>query len=55
MTLLHKQDVASEPTINATVYRKIRADIVACRLAPNERLRVEALRDRYGARGGPIR
>ena len=37
------------------MFRQIRADIVACRLAPNERLRVETLRERYGVGGSPIR
>jgi len=55
MTLVHRQEAAVEATINATVYRHIRADIVACRLMPNERLRVEALRGRYGVGGSPIR
>jgi DNA-binding GntR family transcriptional regulator len=53
--LVHKHDDAVEPTLNAAVLRQIRADIVACRLAPNERLRVEALRARYGVGGSPIR
>ena len=44
-----------EPTFNAEVFRRIRADIVACRLMPDERLRVEALRERYGFGGSPIR
>jgi GntR family carbon starvation induced transcriptional regulator len=55
MTLVHQREEAAEPTINALAYRQIRGDIVACRLAPNERLRVEALRDRYGYGGSPIR
>jgi GntR family carbon starvation induced transcriptional regulator len=55
MTSLQQRDDTIEPTINATVFRQLRADIVACRLAPNERLRVEALRDRYGVGGSPIR
>jgi GntR family transcriptional regulator, carbon starvation induced regulator len=45
----------AEPTFNAEVFRRIRADIVACRLMPDERLRVEALRERYGFGGSPIR
>lgn len=55
MTSIQQRDDTIEPTINATVFRQLRADIVACRLAPNERLRVEALRDRYGVGGSPIR
>ncbi|MCC6780739.1 MAG: FCD domain-containing protein [Hyphomicrobiales bacterium] len=55
MTLVQREDAAAEPTISAMVFRQIRADIVACRLAPSERLRVEDLRLRYGVGGGPIR
>lgn len=55
MTVVHRQDKATEPTLNASVFRQIRADIVACHLAPNERLRVETLRERYGVGGSPIR
>jgi len=57
MTSVQPRDSANaiEPTINAAVFRQLRADIVACRLAPNERLRVEALRDRYGVGGSPVR
>lgn len=55
MTSVQQRDNAIEPTINAAVFRRLRADIVACRLAPNERLRVEALRGRYGVGGSPIR
>jgi GntR family carbon starvation induced transcriptional regulator len=42
-------------TLNASALRQIRADIIACRLMPNERLRVEALRERYGMGTSPIR
>lgn len=45
----------AEPTLNAAVFRRIRADIIGCRVAPSERLRVEALRERYGVGGSPIR
>lgn len=45
----------AEPTLNAEVFRRLRDDIVACRLMPEERLRVEALRERYGFGGSPIR
>ena len=55
MTSVQQRDDAIEPTINAAVFRQFRADIVACRLTPNERLRVEALRERYGVGGSPIR
>jgi GntR family carbon starvation induced transcriptional regulator len=60
MALAHVSDestepAAVEPTLNATVFRQIRADIVACRLMPNERLRVEPLRQRYAVGGSPVR
>lgn len=43
------------PTLNASALAQIRSDIIACRLMPNERLRVEALRERYGMGTSPIR
>jgi GntR family carbon starvation induced transcriptional regulator len=48
---------ASQPaqTLNASVLAQMRADIIACRLMPNERLRVETLRERYGTGTSPIR
>lgn len=55
MTFVQKQDDVVEPTINASVFRRIRADIMMCRLAPDEWLRVDALRRRYGVGGSPIR
>jgi GntR family carbon starvation induced transcriptional regulator len=42
-------------TLNASVLAQMRADIVACRLMPNERLRVETLRERYRMGTSPIR
>src|SRR5215469_9969595 len=42
-------------TLNASVLTQMRADIVACRLMPNERLRFETLRERYGMGTSPIR
>jgi GntR family carbon starvation induced transcriptional regulator len=44
-----------EQTLNASAVRQIRSDIIACRLMPNERLRVESLRARYGMGTSPIR
>ncbi|MGB8039663.1 MAG: GntR family transcriptional regulator, partial [Pseudolabrys sp.] len=55
MTFVQKHDGAIEPTVNAQVFRQIRIDIVTCRLMPNERLRVESLRERYRVGGSPIR
>jgi DNA-binding GntR family transcriptional regulator len=42
-------------TLNASVLAQLRSDIITCRLMPNERLRVEALRERYGMGTSPIR
>jgi len=55
MNLVQQSEIPVETTINAAAYRQIRSDIVACSLMPNERLRVEALRVRYGIGGSPIR
>jgi DNA-binding GntR family transcriptional regulator len=46
---------ASAQTLNASALSQLRSDIIACRLMPNERLRVEALRERYGMGTSPIR
>jgi DNA-binding GntR family transcriptional regulator len=42
-------------TLNASALMRIRADIISCRLMPNARLRVEALRERYDMGNSPIR
>ena len=42
-------------TLKASALSQLRSDIIACRLMPNERLRVEALRERYGMGISPIR
>jgi DNA-binding GntR family transcriptional regulator len=42
-------------TLHARVLAQIRADIVACRLMPNARLTLEALRDHYQAGFTPLR
>ena len=42
-------------TLNASALALLRSDIIACRLMPNERLRVETLRERYGMGTSPIR
>jgi DNA-binding GntR family transcriptional regulator len=47
--------IDSAQTLNASALSQLRADIIACRLMPNERLRVEALRERYGMGTSPIR
>jgi GntR family carbon starvation induced transcriptional regulator len=42
-------------TLHARVLTQIRADIVTCRLMPNERLTLESLRERYQIGWSPIR
>src|SRR5262245_152705 len=42
-------------TLNSAVLARLRADIVACRWMPGERLRVETLRERYGVGTSPLR
>ena len=46
---------APKQTLNASVLMQMRSDIITCRLMPDERLRVEALRERYGTGTSPIR
>lgn len=45
----------AERTLNASAFSRIRADILTCLLLPNERLRMEGLRERYGIGASPIR
>ncbi len=54
MAALHAT-VIEDQTLNARVLAQLRADIVSCRLMPNERLRLEALRERYRVGSSPIR
>ncbi|PXA97858.1 GntR family transcriptional regulator [Nostoc sp. 3335mG] len=42
-------DIATEPTVGEATYMKLRADIIACRLRPGQKLRLEPLRETYGA------
>ena len=49
------QDIAREDAASFDVYRQLRVDIISCRLKPNEKLRFEALRKRYGAGVGTLR
>ncbi|MGH7035405.1 MAG: GntR family transcriptional regulator [Stellaceae bacterium] len=42
-------------TLASTVYERMRREIVRGMLRPGERLRIETLRERYGAGGSPIR
>jgi GntR family transcriptional regulator, carbon starvation induced regulator len=50
-----QQQTRATETLHARVLREIRADIVSCRLMPNERLTLEALRERYRVGWSPIR
>lgn len=50
-----EQIKGSVRTRNARVLEQIRTDIVSCRLMPNERLTLEALRERYQVGWSPIR
>jgi GntR family carbon starvation induced transcriptional regulator len=49
------QDVALQDAASFDVYRRLRSDIVDCRLQPDERLRFEVLRSRYDAGVGTLR
>jgi GntR family carbon starvation induced transcriptional regulator len=49
------QDIALQDAASFNIYRMLRADIVACRLKPGERLRFDALRVQYGAGVGTLR
>ena len=55
MSLAQPIETESKSTLNARVLAQIRSDIVTCRLMPNERLRMEALRARYQVGATPIR
>ena len=45
----------ADQTLAASALVRIRSDIIACRLLPNQRLRFEALRERYGMGISPLR
>jgi GntR family transcriptional regulator, carbon starvation induced regulator len=46
---------SADQTLTASALNSIRLDIIACRLMPNQRLRFEALRERYGMGVSPLR
>src|SRR3954453_15778125 len=50
-----QQRTGAGEKLHARVLREIRADIVSCRLMPDERLTLEALRERYRVGWSPIR
>jgi DNA-binding GntR family transcriptional regulator len=45
----------ASPSLSAQVFENLRSDIIGCRLQPEARLRLEELRERYGAGASPIR
>ncbi len=47
------QDIV--PSLAAQVFARLREDIIDCRLHPGARLRLEELRERYGAGASPAR
>jgi GntR family transcriptional regulator, carbon starvation induced regulator len=49
------QDIALQDAASFNIYRRLRSDIVSCRLEPGERLRFEVLRERYDAGVGTLR
>ncbi len=55
MTERRRQRTGAGETLHARVLRDIRTDIVDCRLMPNARLTLEALRERYRVGWSPIR
>jgi GntR family transcriptional regulator, carbon starvation induced regulator len=55
MSLAYAIDTETKLTLNASMLARIRSDIISCRLLPNERLRMETLRQRYHVGGTPIR
>ncbi|GHC40614.1 MULTISPECIES: GntR family transcriptional regulator [Gemmobacter] len=56
-TIVLPQDAfeSSDKTLAEKAYRLLREDIVAGRLAPGLKLKIEMLRDRYGLGAGPLR
>jgi GntR family carbon starvation induced transcriptional regulator len=52
-TLVAPQE--AQPSLSAQVFERLRSDIIGCRLQPDARLRLEELRERYGAGASPIR
>jgi len=44
-----------QPSLTAQVFESLRSDIIACRIAPNARLRLDELRERFGVAASPVR
>lgn len=51
----HQTDETVEETVGEAAWRRLRGDILAGRLAPGKKLKLEALRERYGASVGTLR
>lgn len=49
------QDIARQDAASFEVYRRLRNDIVTCKLRPYDKLRFESLRKSYGAGVGTLR
>ena len=47
--------MASNPTLTQEVYRRLRSDLLSCRLAPGEKLRIEELGKRLSAGSSAVR
>src|SRR5215217_2266814 len=45
---MNTPDLENEQTIGEATYARLRADIIACRLPPGQKLRLEPLRETYG-------
>ena len=43
------------PTLTSSVYEQLRADILAGRMRPGEKIRAEALRKRFNTASSPVR
>lgn len=55
MTSTAPQNVGIQDAASFDTYRRLREDIISCRLMPNEHLRFEGLRANYGAGVGTLR
>lgn len=47
--------MASTSTVSQDVYRRLRSDLLACRLAPGEKLKIEELCQRFSAGSSAVR
>lgn len=53
--MLVRKAGGSEGSLTAQAYESLREDIITCRLRPDERLRLEELRERYGVGASSLR